>query len=80
VLLNVGNSYRQLGMNAEAEQYYGKALAIQPDNVLALFGVAAIKAAEGNREESANILRRILKIEPNFQPAQAALERVSSGS
>lgn len=80
LLLNVGNSYRQMGMNAEAEEYYQKTLRIQPRNVLALFGIAAIRAARGNNEESADILRRILEIEPGFEPARAALEKVSSGS
>jgi arylsulfatase A-like enzyme/Tfp pilus assembly protein PilF len=80
LLLNVGNSYRQMGMNAEAEEYYQKALRVQPRNVLALFGIAAIRAAEGNREDSADILRRILEIEPDFEPARAALEKISSGS
>ena len=80
LLLNVGNSYRLMGMNAEAEEYYQKALRIQPRNVLALFGIAAIRAAEGNNQESADILRTILEIEPGFEPARAALEKVSSGS
>lgn len=80
LLLNVGNSYRQMGMNAEAEEYYEKTLRVQPDNVLALFGMAAIRAAAGNQEESASILRRILEIEPGFEPARAALEKISSGS
>ena len=80
VLFNVGNSYRQMGMNKEAGEYYEKVLAMQPDNVLALFGMAAVESAEGNREESMNILRRILRIDPGFQPAQAALETLASGS
>jgi cytochrome c-type biogenesis protein CcmH/NrfG len=80
MLQNLGNAYRQKGMVREAAEAFEKATELEPDNVLALFGLAATKAEEGNSRESIAILERLLKIDPEFTPARQALERMTSGT
>ena len=64
----------------EAERSYQQALDLEPDNTLALFGLAAVRAGQGNTAETESILRRILAIDPGFTPARNALEQMKPGS
>jgi arylsulfatase A-like enzyme/Tfp pilus assembly protein PilF len=79
ILANLGNSYRQMGRPEDAERCYLEAIDLEPENKLALFGLAAVQAGRGNTREAESLLRRILVIDPGFTPARQALERISSG-
>ncbi len=77
VLANLGNAYRQKGLTDRAEECYEEALADDPQQVLSLFGLAAIKAGRGETGEARTLLRKLLAIRPDFAPARNALRELS---
>jgi len=79
ILANLGNSYRQMGRLEDAERCYLQALDLEPENRLALYGLAAIRAGQGRTAEAKSLLRKVLAIDPGFTPARQALEQISSG-
>jgi cytochrome c-type biogenesis protein CcmH/NrfG len=64
-------------MTAEAADCFEAAAQLDPDNTMVLFGLAATKAQQGDKQASIAILRRILEIDPDFTPAHQALGRLS---
>ena len=76
------------GFNARAEAYfradlYGPALddletalALNPLNYNAMFGVAVMMQEFGDNRRAAQLYRKVLEIHPNHENAQAALERL----
>jgi len=77
VLANLGNAYRQKGLIERAEECYEQAIAGDPNNVLALFGLAAIKARRGETAEARGLLEKLLEVKPDFAPARNALRQLS---
>lgn len=77
ILANLGNAYRQKGLTAKAEDCYLDALDHEPDNVLALFGLAAVRAGQDRTEEARTLLERLLTVKPDFSPARAALRSLA---
>jgi tetratricopeptide (TPR) repeat protein len=76
--VNLGGIYRAKGMFEKAGEAYESAVSLEPDNVVALFGMAAVMAQQGRRQDSISILRRILEIDPEFNQARVALDRLTT--
>ena len=52
IIANLGNAYRQKGQLEDAERSYLMALDLEPTSVLALYGLAAVRAGEGKTGEA----------------------------
>ena len=74
VLVSAGERARYLGRNDEADSYFRRVLAVEPDNVLARFYLAIIAYDTGRIREAHRILKT-LEDQPYTQPFMADLYR-----
>jgi tetratricopeptide (TPR) repeat protein len=63
----------------EAAGYYRAALALQPDSVAALYGLAAALHKQDRLDEAIACYRRALALDPKLTAAQANLDRALKG-
>ncbi len=76
-LCNLGYCYALTGNVHSAMEYYDKALALDPDYVQALLNKIALLMLKNELIEGKQLLKRILKIEPNNQNALSLLQRLN---
>ena len=69
----------QAGDLQAAKALYGKALAIRPEDINALNGLAALALGESNTERAHQLYSRVLKLAPNNPTATAALFQIEGG-
>lgn len=70
-----GAALEALSREADADAAYRKALELQPDNLLALAGLAGILARAGRYEEARHCAELVLAAEPGYPEAVIALAR-----
>jgi len=66
---SLGQALAAGGRAGEAITAFERALAIQPDLVEALFGLAGALQSTGNRERAVEVYRKLLAIKPDFADA-----------
>ena len=71
-----GWSYLSLGWQEEAESEFTEALALDPQNIPARFQLGNLYYQRGDFARAKKEWQQILRIEPSFQPARRALERL----
>jgi tetratricopeptide (TPR) repeat protein len=65
------------GKLKEATAEYQEALRIAPDTE-AHYNLAMVLALDGNAQDSARHLEAALRLDPGFQPARAALQKLGA--
>jgi tetratricopeptide (TPR) repeat protein len=76
-LLYLGMVHEMMGRGDAAEQYYRKALALFPDYVDALFGLARLYANQGRVNEALAAAKKCLGIDPDYAPAREMIARIT---
>jgi Flp pilus assembly protein TadD len=71
----LGATYEALGEDARAEGAYNRAWALQPENLLAISGLASIASRGGRHAEARALAERVLQAEPGFPEAVLAIVR-----
>jgi Flp pilus assembly protein TadD/peroxiredoxin len=66
---NLANAYWQAKMPKEAAEIFNKALALNPDDPEANYGLGILNAQEGNQRLALEYLQRALKVRPNYPEA-----------
>ncbi|MFZ1946415.1 MAG: sulfatase-like hydrolase/transferase [bacterium] len=74
--INLGGAYRQRGELDAAGAAYEAALRLDARNVIALYGLAGVRLSQGRREDAEILVRKVLEIDPTFEPARLAAERL----
>lgn len=64
----------------EADEAYGRALALDPDADDPRFRLAVVRAAEGRRDEALGLLRPLLDRRPDYPEGEALRRALSAGS
>ncbi len=64
LLLARGRKYQQKGDLVLAEQQFTEALAMEPNNTIALTGIANVRIEEKKPEEAEALLNRVLRVNP----------------
>jgi len=64
-LSQIGYCFLMAGNNVEAEKFYGKAYALQPQSLFILFSLASINTKRGNTEKAKLYYGEIVKIDSN---------------
>lgn len=64
-LSQIGYCFLMAGNNVEAEKFYGKAYALQPQSLPILFSLASINTKRGNTEKAKLYYGEIVKIDSN---------------
>ena len=64
-LSQIGYCFLMAGNNVEAEKFYGKAYALQPQNLPILFSLGSINTKRGNTEKAKLYYGEIVKIDSN---------------
>jgi type IV pilus assembly protein PilF len=62
---NAGLCARKMGRDQEAEQYFARALKINPDQPAALYAMAEVHYAHGDLQASRELMNRYMKVVPN---------------
>jgi protein O-mannosyl-transferase len=73
-LNNLASSLVEAGKLDEAGTYYGKAIALRPENVTAYCNLAVIFAKTGKVEQARDLLTKSLQIDPDNARAKGYLE------
>lgn len=71
-----GQALRRLDRLEEAEAAYQDALSLEPDHVVALADLGALRAMQGDFAEARSLLARALELQPNLARARANLEKI----
>jgi len=74
-LSNLGYMFLLSGNLQLGEYYINKALSLDPDYELALLNKANLQLQKGNKKDVIQLLRHILKINPNNEKAKMALQQ-----
>ncbi len=69
----LGNLYLAAGDMASAEDAFSDALAMDPENGDALFGLSLIAGARGEEREERMLLEQVVEVDPSHSDARAAL-------
>ncbi|MCB0642730.1 MAG: tetratricopeptide repeat protein, partial [Phaeodactylibacter sp.] len=77
-LLNRGYLYALDGDLQNAENYYNRALALEPDYTQALLNKAALYMLQQDIDAARNTLEQVLQIEPDNPEAQSVLNQLKS--
>lgn len=64
VLVNLGIAADALGSADTAQEWYGKALAVAPDDSIAMCRMASSKYAQGKYDEAMGLLRELIRKKP----------------
>ena len=77
---NLARVYQKIGEELKATLYWYEALQIEPNSVKpeTLFGLAKKLVFYQQREKGIFCLQRLIKLDPDFQPAIAMLEKIQS--
>jgi tetratricopeptide (TPR) repeat protein len=67
------------GDGARAAQMFTRALALQPDEPVLLFGASVASHVQGHTQEAKKTLRRAIEIAPRFTPASLLLSEIVYG-
>ncbi|MDQ7840193.1 MAG: fused MFS/spermidine synthase [bacterium] len=73
--LGLANQYREVGRVRDAEQAYGRALALEPGNVEALVALGEVLLEAGQAGRALALAQRALRLAPNDLRAGALAER-----
>jgi len=76
ILLNIGNTYRQAGREAEAAPIYERGLALDPDSPALHLAVAETYFRNGQWDAAGQSIRTAIEREPQCSDAHAALGRL----
>lgn len=76
ILFEYGNFLYSISKNQEAERFYGEALEVNPDNVLALTFMALNKLILNQLEEAYEYIMKALKNEPHHEYVQFCAGRI----
>ena len=76
ILFEYGNFLYSTSRNTEAERYYGEALDIEPDNVLALTFMALNKLILNQLDEAKSYIMKALKHNPHHEYIQFCTGRI----
>lgn len=71
-----GQALRRLDRLDEAEAAYQDALSLEPDHVVALADLGALRAMQGDFTEARSLLARALELQPNLVGARTNLEKI----
>lgn len=77
-LCNLGYLYMEENNIVQAEQLFDRALAIDPDYIQALFNKAGLLYYKKNKAGSADLLKKILIIEPENAEAKSLLKQINN--
>ena len=72
----IGLNYLQLRQVDEAVTYFDRVLRTDPNNVFALTNLAVCYISKKEYEKARSVLKKVLKIQPGFMPAQKNLEKL----
>jgi tetratricopeptide (TPR) repeat protein len=78
-LANLAIVLERRGKSAEAIATYRAALARAPGEPMLWYNLAAALSGAGRRDEAVQALRRALQLEPDWEPARAALAELRAG-
>jgi Flp pilus assembly protein TadD len=73
---NLGRIYDEQGLKDEAEREYELALQWGGDKVIPLYNLGALSVEKGRHDDARKYWERALKVDPSFQPARDALQRL----
>jgi type IV pilus assembly protein PilF len=71
----LGATLEALGDDVRAEAAYNRAWALQPENLLAISGLASVASRGGRHAEARALAERVLQAEPGFPEAVIAIVR-----
>ena len=75
-LSNLGYAYVLQGQFQKAEDFYTKAIALDPDYEQALLNKAAVRLLQKDTEEARKLIGRVLKINPENRQALSILGQI----
>lgn len=76
ILLNIGNTYRQAGREAEAAPIYDRGLALDPNSPALHLAVGETRFRNGQWDAAEESIRTGIDVDPQCSDAQAALGRL----
>ena len=76
VLFEYGNFLYSISKNLEAERFYGEALEVEPNNVLALTFMGLNKLILNQLDEAYNYIMKAVNLEPNHEYVQFCVGRI----
>ncbi len=76
---NFGNVLQQRGQTNLAKEYFQKAVGLDTNYWQAHFNLGTSLLREKRMEEARDEFNTVLRLQPDFPPAKAALERISQG-
>lgn len=76
ILFEYGNFLYSVSRNSEADRFYGEALELEPDNVLALTFMGLNKLILNQLDESYDYIMKAYKNEPNHEYVQFCVGRI----
>ena len=76
VFIQIGRAMMVLQNVAAADDYFARAVQLEPSNLEAITRLGIVRAAAGHESEAAQLFRRALSIDPTYGPAKQALEKV----
>jgi type IV pilus assembly protein PilF len=62
---NAGLCARKMGKDQEAEQYFARALKINPDQPAAVYAMAEVRYAHGDLQAARDLMNRYMRLVPN---------------
>jgi Flp pilus assembly protein TadD len=71
--LNLGNLHAREGNSTRALPYFEQARKNNPQNVRTLFGLALCYLKTGNLAQEKDLLRQVIKLDPNHEEARQVL-------
>ncbi|MEO0836083.1 MAG: GNAT family N-acetyltransferase, partial [Cyanobacteria bacterium J06642_3] len=63
-VLKISQEYHRRNYLAKAETGYRQILEVQPQHLIAIYGLSAIAQRQGNDQEAENLLKQLLQIQP----------------
>lgn len=76
ILFEYGNYLYSISRNLDADRYYGEALEVEPNNVLALTFMGLNKLILNKLDEAYDYIMKAVKIEPNHEYVQFCVGRI----
>jgi stage II sporulation protein D len=77
VLIPLGESCYYINRLKVAEEVFRRALALEPHNLEALFGLGRVLLAENNLQDAASMLQEAAALEPSFSGSYIYLARIA---
>jgi tetratricopeptide (TPR) repeat protein len=76
ILLNIGNTYRQAGREAEAAPIYERGLELDPNSPALHLAVSETSFRHGLWDAAGDSIRTAIDLDPQYSDAHAALGRL----